>query len=194
VDKTTFRHLRYALDLSLTETAKILGVAEASVTAWQSGRYRIPAWVAERLRELRDVQAASHADRDIRRALEDRYEHLDSRLYLGEVPDGWLPIVERFLVDLDAHLPEHLKNGDSFSLGLKEKWGSLRLDPFLDAGDDVESGEKFWNWIDDRIRAAEEESERTCARCGTTDDVDFTKSGWRLPLCRRHRLLREGEI
>lgn len=197
MDKTSFRRARQALDLSIAECAALLGVSDASITYWQQGRYRVPGWVADQLREMREVQSASRAERDVRRGIEDRFESVVPKLYLGEVPDGWLALVEQLLGDVEAALPPHLRNG-RLSLDFKEKWGSLRSSMFLDAegfeGSDLDAAEAAWNAIERLTDEAEQQSERRCARCGSEDRVDFTRSGWRLPLCRRHRLMQEGEL
>lgn len=133
---------------------------------------------------------------DVRRTIEDRHEGLLPNLYLGEVPDGWLGIVERFLDDAEAEVPKALRDGDSFSLDFKEKWGDIRISWFVDHHDLAE-GKSFLAWLKRRVTEAEKTAEKTCAKCGATGreaGVDFTTSGWILPLCRRHRIMREGKL
>lgn len=193
MDKDAFKRARVSLDLSLTECARVLGVGEATVTHWQAGRYRIPSWVDERIKELMSVKLASKAERCVRRAIEDRYESMLPRLSLYAVPDGWLPLIEAFLAEVSERLPDALRGG-ALDLDWKEKWGSLRTSWFVDTEADPEEGAAFISWLDKREEELEAASEKLCARCGSDDDVDFTRSGWRLPLCKRHRLLDQGDL
>lgn len=194
MNKHDFWRARIDHDLTFSECADALGADEESIRAWQSGHYRIPGWVDEQFREMRVELERQHGEIHARReAIERRYAHLSTQLYLGEVPVGWLTLLERLLQEVDDRLPEMFKGTAALDLSIKEKWGSLRLNPLLDCQEDLEGGMRFLDWLWERMDSLETESEGICARCGSTHGVAMTTRGWRLPLCGRHRRLQEGD-
>lgn len=191
-----FKEMRYFLDMSIAEASQALGVSKSALKYYEDGSRAIPDGVARQLIEMRDLQLAAHVERDARRAIEDRFEDLVPQLYLGEVPDGWIGIVERLLADIEREVPAVCQDGESFGLGLKEKFGELRCSQFVDHHDD-QAAKAFARWLQKRIEQAEREAEKTCARCGASGPaarVSFTRSGWILPLCERHKIMREGKL
>lgn len=191
-----FREIRHRLDLTLPEMAQFLGDTLSSVACYESGEHTISGSVTARLREAFRLHMSAYSGSDVRRTIENRCSNLLPRLYLGEVPDGWLPIMERLLDEIAARCPDPCRDGESLGLGAKEKYGDLVLSPYVDHhnGDD---GIAFARWLWKRVDEATAEAERTCAKCGASGreaDVEFTKRGWILPLCKRHRLMKEGKL
>lgn len=96
---------------------------------------------------------------------------------LSHVGKGWHPIVESLIEDL-------------FNLGwdgrleqIKEKFGGLRF--YIGRG-----SEEIYN----RINKAEDESLRTCDKCGLPGTTSFWGGSWILTLCELHGKERALEI
>ncbi len=94
---------------------------------------------------------------------------MDERLYSGfdgTVGDGWLPILDRLAGDLV------LMGWDRDLHQVKEKFGTLRF--YIGAGTEE---------MEARIDQAEDESARTCERCG--EPGELRRGGWQKTLCDR---------
>lgn len=91
---------------------------------------------------------------------------LTERIYI-EIEPGWLGTLERLLAQLDAlPNPPHISQ-------VKEKWGLLTVYVY---GGDPE--------VDGLIEASEEESGRTCQRCGDSRTAKGRRiRGWLFTLC-----------
>lgn len=83
------------------------------------------------------------------------------------VGDGWLPLVERLIVNLIA------LGWDRDCHQIKEKFGGLRF--YIGAGSAA---------VHDAIQAAEDESFRTCEECGAPGKR--RGGGWVKTLCNVH--------
>jgi len=83
-----------------------------------------------------------------------------------ECGNGWLNIIDELskkITELDP---------DVQAAQVKEKFGGLRF--YIDGG-----SKEVYKLIDE----AEEESYKTCEKCGTKENVSQTKTGWVLTLC-----------
>jgi len=83
-----------------------------------------------------------------------------------ECGDGWLTIID----DLSKKITELDPNVQAAQV--KEKFGGLRF--YIDGGSDE---------VHKLIEEAEEESYKTCEKCGTKENVSQTKTGWVKTLC-----------
>jgi len=89
------------------------------------------------------------------------------------VGEGWRKIVDKLVDDIIKIAP------DTEITQIKEKYGTLR---FYCSGDG-------WYNIRKLINKAEDESGKTCERCGAKENVT-TKGGWILTLCDKCRSTR----
>jgi ribosomal protein L37AE/L43A len=80
--------------------------------------------------------------------------------------NGWLQIID----DLSRKITE--LDPDVQASQVKEKFGGLRF--YIDGGSDE---------VHKLIEEAEEESYKTCEKCGTKENVSVTKTGWIITLC-----------
>jgi hypothetical protein len=104
------------------------------------------------------------------------FKHKDnlraSLMAFGFGPDGWYPIIKKLCIDIEKELekPENKELRKDFEvIQVKEKFGELRF--YTNFGNER---------IFDLIGAAEEESHKVCANCGTrTEDIykPFEKKG-----------------
>ena len=99
------------------------------------------------------------------------------------VPAPWAPIIKSALDEME----ELRKTGVTFTVAqIKEKFGSLRL---------YVRGISDYSLVEDIIIRADEETSKTCAVCGSHDDVKIgtrnKDSGWVLTLCKEHRYQRD---
>ena len=84
--------------------------------------------------------------------------------------DGWFDLIYQLSKKLAAAYPEIR------AVQVKEKFGGLRF--YIGSIDDERYEE-----IQKLIYEAEEESYKTCERCGTKENVSQTKGGWIRTLC-----------
>jgi len=106
----------------------------------------------------------------------EKYPNLYRQYYLSmrdtcmcwgfECRDGWFNIID----DLSKKITE--TDPDVQAAQVKEKFGGLRF--YIDGG-----SEEVRKLIDE----AEEESYKTCEKCGTKENVSQTKTGWIFTLC-----------
>jgi hypothetical protein len=90
--------------------------------------------------------------------------------------NGWLQIID----DLSRKITE--LDPDVQASQVKEKFGGLRF--YIDGGSDE---------VYKLIEEAEEESYKTCEKCGTKENVSRTKTGWIITLCDKCRKERNKE-
>jgi hypothetical protein len=89
---------------------------------------------------------------------------------------GWRTIIDNLskkITELDP---------DVQASQVKEKFGGLRF--YIDGGSDE---------VHKLIEKAEEESYKTCEKCGTKENVSVTKTGWIITLCDKCRKERNKE-
>ena len=99
-----------------------------------------------------------------------------SMCWLFECSDGWFQII----YDLSKKITE--LDPDVQACQVKEKFGGLRF--YVDSGSDE---------VYKLIGEAEEESYKTCEKCGTKENVSRTKTGWIITLCDKCRKERNKE-
>ena len=88
-----------------------------------------------------------------------------------ETPDSWYHIIDALCLSIQNYLDENYILPQVEAVQVKEKFGTLRF--YISGGDEI---------IDGFINAAEEESSKICAGCGSYTDVKPTK-GWITYLC-----------
>ena len=86
--------------------------------------------------------------------------------WLFECGDGWFKPID----DLSKKITELDPTVEATQV--KEKFGGLRF--YIDGGSDE---------VHKLIEEAEEESYKTCEKCGTKENVSQTKTGWVKTLC-----------
>ena len=94
-----------------------------------------------------------------------------------ECSEFWFPIIDRLCAKIQAYVDDKYSKllHDAVQIEatqVKEKFGSLRF-----------YYEPYDQQVEEFILEAEIETEKTCCRCGTMENVKMTKSGWVQPLC-----------
>lgn len=112
-----------------------------------------------------------------RKELQSKYDFLkptplrEGLLGFGfECGDGWLPLLAKMFKDVDKVLKPEERKYFRFTQ-IKEKYGGLRA--YFNGGSD-----EVYKIVD----CAEEQSYKTCEKCGSTDNVKQT-TGWIVSLC-----------
>jgi hypothetical protein len=97
-----------------------------------------------------------------------------------ECGDGWKPIIDNVLNEIIKY---NLKNKEKIIVTqIKEKFGGLRIYTNFSI-----------DYIDALIDVAEEESYKTCEKCGSKVNITTNTTGWYKTLCDNCRNNNESE-
>lgn len=182
--------IRHLHDMSQGELADALGCSLRSIVSYESGKREVPEDIATQLRHMHSTYTATRTRPAVRRAIEDKVARLAPGLSVGAVPDGYLALVEKCLVEIERALPASML-GHPLAVRLISPTGRLVLDAALDPSVGTQpDADGFRTWLRERAARLEADSRTTCARCGGPG-ASLEASGWAWPLCPGHAIKRK---
>jgi transcriptional regulator with XRE-family HTH domain len=182
--------IRTLLGMSQGKLADAVGCTLRSIATYESGRRQIPDDIVESLGHMRATYLATRTKPVVRRAVEDRFARWAPGFSVGAIPDGYLPLVEKAMADIEKMMPPSLRGRD-LAVRLSAPTGRLILDAALPPSPGADQDEAaFRGWLRERAAKLTEDSRCTCARCGGPG-ASMEISGWAWPLCPQHAIKRK---